>query len=739
MYGDIKVLSVYIKKRPVSIEKVELSKSSISLYVGESLTLTYKYLSENANNYSVSWSSSNTKVATVSNGKVQAVSAGKATISLVDKITGKKADCVVNVDTKKVSITSFELSKSSASLYVGESLTLTYKYLPENANNYSVSWSSSNTKVATVSNGKVQAVGVGNATISIVDSISGNKKNCVVTVKENLSDTIVLENFNDVTTPSDILVSTNLSQHGVVYPKMRIVNNEVESTNGVYLDFRENKSSGWAQIYNVSKNIENNFLKITSNYYFRFWVSNGDNDDLFITLLLSNGNYNNYIDASKVKLKNNNGSTVSAVASNAAGYGSNSSVKIPKGFTGWVNFPLSSLVSNGKSVNLNEVKYVSIDIRPDTPTANTYYIIDDLVLSTKTSSGTKVVKDEIDYKTDQVGIFYTIWFDFWDLASNNFSSSHTLGNYAYGDVYNTTSNMGPKNSFNYWGEPALGYYTSSNTEVIKTHMRQLKSAGIDFIFVDLTNLADKNTVSDKVYYENYTWKYQVNRPFMALLNTMNEMIEDGEDVPKVVPWIGAFNGSNYVVNRIYDEFYSSGNYDNLWLYYDDKPFIMTTEFLNNEDSRFTYRKTWALYNSNSKIKNSEWTWREKDNLVYGKDSNGKMEAMSVNTAVSTYYMSVPDYVLSRNKGKTFYNQWKNVYDKHPKITLVGTWNEWGAQRLTDENAECKDKCFTDQYNQEYSNDIEPMKGGHGDLYYVWLKQYVNAYKSYNTCPYLVQS
>ena len=46
--------------------------------------------------------------------------------------------------------------------------------------------------------------------------------------------------------------------------------------------------------------------------------------------------------------------------------------------------------------------------------------------------------------------------------------------------------------------------------------------------------------------------------------------------------------------------------------------------------------------------------------------------------------------------------------------------------------------FTDNFNQEYSRDIEPMKGGHGDQYYRWLCEYIRAYRAGEDCPVLVE-
>ena len=94
----------------------------------------------------------------------------------------------------------------------------------------------------------------------------------------------------------------------------------------------------------------------------------------------------------------------------------------------------------------------------------------------------------------------------------------------------------------------------------------------------------------------------------------------------------------------------------------------------------------------------------------------------------------------KKKGRThgifMYSQWYNAFKHRPKVIAITWWNEWAAQRIRTADGTYQ---FTDNYNQEYSRDIEPMKGGHGDLYYQWMKKYISAYRNLETCPVLVES
>ena len=168
----------------VAVSSVSLDKTSVSLNVGESVTLAATVKPDNATNKTVSWSSSNASVASVdASGKVSAVAEGTATITA--KAGDKTATCSVTVTKKVVAVESVTLDKSSLELNEGETATLAATVKPDNASDKTVTWSSSKTSVATVdANGKVTAVAEGTATIT---AQAGDKTaSCTVTVKKKV-------------------------------------------------------------------------------------------------------------------------------------------------------------------------------------------------------------------------------------------------------------------------------------------------------------------------------------------------------------------------------------------------------------------------------------------------------------------------------------------------------------------------------------------------------------------------
>ena len=171
----------------VPVTGVTLNKTALALTVGGSDTLVADISPSNATNTNVTWVSSNTSVATVTNGTVTAVAAGTATITVTTADGGKTATCTVTVVAVGVTIpvTGVTLNKTALALTVGGSDTLLVDISPSNATNTNVTWVSSNPSVAIVNNGTVTAVAAGTATITITTADGGKTATCAVTVTED--------------------------------------------------------------------------------------------------------------------------------------------------------------------------------------------------------------------------------------------------------------------------------------------------------------------------------------------------------------------------------------------------------------------------------------------------------------------------------------------------------------------------------------------------------------------------
>lgn len=161
---------------------VTVSPTTLTLNVGGTYTLAKTVSPSGASNQNVVWSTDNTTVAIVdSSGKVTAVSRGTCNITCTSSENSSyKSSCSVTVNQQATGIT---INPTSVELLVGQTTSVSASVTPSNANNQNYTLSSSNTGVATVSNGIITAVGIGTCTITATSSDGGHKANCSVTVK----------------------------------------------------------------------------------------------------------------------------------------------------------------------------------------------------------------------------------------------------------------------------------------------------------------------------------------------------------------------------------------------------------------------------------------------------------------------------------------------------------------------------------------------------------------------------
>lgn len=179
--------------KSVAVTSITLDKTAIELEVGGTAKLTATVAPEEATDKTVTWTTSDEAIATVADGTVTAVKAGTATITA--KAGDKTVTCTVTVKAKKddtgnqgddsnkpVAVTGITLDATTAELKIGETKKVVATVAPDNATDKTVTWASSDEKVATVTaDGTVTAVAPGKATIT---ATAGDKKaTCEITVK----------------------------------------------------------------------------------------------------------------------------------------------------------------------------------------------------------------------------------------------------------------------------------------------------------------------------------------------------------------------------------------------------------------------------------------------------------------------------------------------------------------------------------------------------------------------------
>jgi uncharacterized protein YjdB len=171
---------------------IKLNTNSLSLQVGDVYYANATITPNTATDQTVTWKSKNAKVASVtSDGKITAVSAGTTTITAT---TANNLSAEIEI-TVEQPVTGVSLNYKSQTILVGVSFDLKAVLEPAKATNEGVSWSSDDTKIATVSSsGTVTGVSAGTTLITCTTTDGGYKASCVVIVKEPVTSLTIDKN-----------------------------------------------------------------------------------------------------------------------------------------------------------------------------------------------------------------------------------------------------------------------------------------------------------------------------------------------------------------------------------------------------------------------------------------------------------------------------------------------------------------------------------------------------------------
>ena len=210
-----------ITVNPIVATSITLDKTEATMLIGETLQLTATVLPENVANGDVTWSTSDATIATVENGLVTALAVGNVTITATTADgTELTATCAITVN--PIVATSIALDKTEAAMLIGETLQLTATVLPENVTNGDVTWSTSDEAIATVENGLVTALAVGNVTITATTA-DGTEltATCAITVNPIVATSIALDK-----TEATMLIGETLQLTATVLPE-NVTNGDV--------------------------------------------------------------------------------------------------------------------------------------------------------------------------------------------------------------------------------------------------------------------------------------------------------------------------------------------------------------------------------------------------------------------------------------------------------------------------------------------------------------------------------
>ncbi len=283
----------------------------------------------------------------------------------------------------------------------------------------------------------------------------------------------------------------------------------------------------------------------------------------------------------------------------------------------------------------------------------------------------------------------------------------------------------------YWNEPLYGYYKTDDPWVLRRHAYLLSDAGIDFLIFDTTNAV------------TYPKAYR------ALCKVFSELRAQGEKTPQIAFMVNTEAGKT--ARKIYDDLYKPGDYRELWFQWDDKPLMICDPAAADDELKafFTLRKAhWPFQMVDTPF---AWHWEATYPQPYGYTTDPKKPEM-VNVSVAqnlsrkdgtvtnmssgnargrSFHDGLTEYPRETEKGHNFAEQWKRAYELDPPVVFVTGWNEWIAGRWQYPG---QPVAFVDQFDAEHSRDIEPVKGGHGDSYYMQLVEGVRKYKGVPSLP-----
>ena len=166
------------------LQGLQIAPKTSYVVIGEPVALSVTVVPENATVDKVAWTSSDESVATVdASGHVTTLAKGVALITA--KAGDQSVTAIVNVFAERVPATELKLNKSEVNLLVGRATKVKATLLPENTTDKAnFEWTSSNESVVTVSYGFIQAVGLGEATVTA--SQNGLSATCKVTVADKI-------------------------------------------------------------------------------------------------------------------------------------------------------------------------------------------------------------------------------------------------------------------------------------------------------------------------------------------------------------------------------------------------------------------------------------------------------------------------------------------------------------------------------------------------------------------------
>ena len=314
-----------------------------------------------------------------------------------------------------------------------------------------------------------------------------------------------------------------------------------------------------------------------------------------------------------------------------------------------------------------------------------------------TSSG---ILEATQYPGSLIGLQYESWF-----------TPHNAGDYQTAEAL-----------------PILGKYNSYDTRVIRQHEEWFEDLGINWLLLDWSNMLWMQPEWEK----QDGGTRELKDATTLLFKTYRQLAKEGKHPPKLVIMLGLQNGAqvpndiqriNGIIAWTKANFLDNPEYKNLWLYYQGKPLLTILFNVGLSCADIQVRTSgivapdWTVRWMGSQLQATHvencgfWSWMDGTirQLVTSKERDFE------ETVVTPSCFPIPRGWLDpratgRDHGAPYLESWEVAFETHPKFIQIHQWNEFAGQ-LAGQGAGPAHDIYGDEYNLEFSDDLEPTQLG----------------------------
>jgi hypothetical protein len=316
--------------------------------------------------------------------------------------------------------------------------------------------------------------------------------------------------------------------------------------------------------------------------------------------------------------------------------------------------------------------------------------------------------------------------------------------------------------------PMLGKYNSYDPAILRQHFAWFNDLGIDWLLIDWSNML----WSKPAWEAHQGATRELEETVAVMFKTAAQLQEEGKYAPKMVFMLGLQNGPpvpdgmkslNGIIAWIKTKYLNDPAYKNLWLRYDGKPLLTILYFPADPcaQSKVDLSKTpleaadWTVRWMASQLQYNHaescgmWSWMDGDIRQTVTRHNDEAEE----TVVTPSCFQLPSKgwrhpsATGRDHGAPYIDSWRVAFESRPRFIQIHQWNEFAGQKEGEglpgdywpgsEVQPSKAIVYGDEYNLEFSDDIEPTRltgcayrgcGGWGFYYMNLTKALISLYR-----------